>query len=37
VCGDGVVEDGEECDDYNTDDNDGCAADCTVEDGWTCS
>lgn len=28
VCGNGVVEDGEACDDGNTDSGDGCAADC---------
>jgi cysteine-rich repeat protein len=33
TCGDGTVQDGcgEECDDGNTDDNDGCSATCTVE------
>ena len=31
VCGDGAMEEGEECDDGNTDDEDGCAADCVVE------
>ena len=30
VCGNGVVEDGEQCDDGNTTDGDGCQADCTV-------
>ena len=30
-CGDGVLDPGEECDDGNNDDGDGCAADCTVE------
>jgi cysteine-rich repeat protein len=30
-CGNGTVEGDEECDDGNTDDGDGCAADCTVE------
>lgn len=31
VCGNGVQQDGEQCDDGNTDDGDGCAADCTLE------
>lgn len=32
ACGDGFVQDGvEECDDANTEDGDGCAADCTNE------
>lgn len=30
-CGDGVVGVGEQCDDGNLDDGDGCAADCTIE------
>jgi cysteine-rich repeat protein len=36
VCGDGVIEVPEECDDHNTDDGDGCSSTCTVEDGWVC-
>lgn len=28
ICGDGVVNDGEECDDGNTDNNDGCTVEC---------
>jgi cysteine-rich repeat protein len=31
LCGDGLVEGSEECDDANTTPGDGCAADCTVE------
>jgi cysteine-rich repeat protein len=31
VCGNGTVEDGEECDDGNTDDGDGCSSNCTSE------
>jgi cysteine-rich repeat protein len=31
VCGNHVVEHGEECDDGNTDDGDGCSHDCKVE------
>ncbi len=37
ICGDGVVEPGEACDDGNTMSGDGCSADCdTVESGFTC-
>jgi cysteine-rich repeat protein len=36
VCGDGVVEDGEECDDGNDVDWDGCSAECTVEEYYSC-
>lgn len=36
VCGDGTLESGEVCDDGNTAADDGCAGDCTVEQGWTC-
>jgi cysteine-rich repeat protein len=32
-CGDGFADPGEICDDGNRDDGDGCASDCTVEDG----
>ena len=35
-CGNGVVEDPEECDDGNTDDGDGCSANCIIEPGATC-
>jgi cysteine-rich repeat protein len=31
ICGDGVVEGSEECDDDNSDDGDGCSADCRRE------
>ena len=31
VCGDGVVQDGEDCDDGNVDDGDGCSAACRWE------
>jgi virginiamycin B lyase len=33
VCGNGVVEPGEECDDGNTNDCDGCSNDCTLVTG----
>lgn len=32
VCGNGVLEPGESCDDFNTSPNDGCSATCAVED-----
>lgn len=35
-CGNNVLEPGEACDDGNLADDDGCAAVCTVEDGWFC-
>jgi cysteine-rich repeat protein len=35
-CGDGAIV-GEACDDGDNTDGDGCAADCTVEHGFTCS
>lgn len=34
-CGDGILSAGEECDDGNNVDGDGCSADCTSEDGCT--
>jgi MYXO-CTERM domain-containing protein len=39
LCGDAIISSalGEECDDGNTDENDGCDADCLVERGWDCS
>ncbi len=37
VCGDGVVQGEEECDDGNTKGGDGCAADClSIRIGFTC-
>ncbi len=36
ACGDGQRGPGEECDDGNTADDDGCNAACAVEDGWVC-
>jgi cysteine-rich repeat protein len=35
-CGNGLREPGEECDDGNTIDGDGCTSTCTVEDGFVC-
>ena len=34
-CGNGLVDDDEECDDFNFDPGDGCA-DCAIESGWAC-
>jgi fibro-slime domain-containing protein len=36
VCGDSTVNSGEQCDDGNTDANDGCSATCQVEAGYVC-
>ena len=36
VCGNGIVEAGEACDDANTDAEDGCSATCTVEADYVC-
>jgi cysteine-rich repeat protein len=38
-CGNGAIDDGEECDDGDMPPagNDGCSATCTEEAGWTCS
>ena len=37
MCGNGKVESGESCDDGNTTADDGCDANCKVDDGWDCS
>jgi cysteine-rich repeat protein len=37
VCGNSVVDPGEDCDDGDTSGNDGCSAECTVEAGWACA
>ena len=37
VCGDGVVDSGEGCDDANAADGDGCGAACGVEAGYACT
>ena len=31
MCGNGVIDEGEECDDGNTIDGDGCSSSCTIE------
>lgn len=36
-CGDGKVDAAEACDDGNAVDGDGCAKDCTIEKGYTCT
>lgn len=36
VCGNGLVEEGETCDDGNEDDGDGCSRKCAREPGYTC-
>lgn len=36
VCGDGVIEGTEQCDDGDSQGGDGCSAICQVESGWTC-
>src|SRR6187455_2346051 len=35
-CGDGVIAAGEDCDDDNRSDFDGCDVSCEVEHGYTC-
>ncbi len=37
LCGNGMVQSSETCDDGNTNNNDGCSSTCTIENGWTCS
>jgi fibro-slime domain-containing protein len=36
ACGDGNIDDGEECDDGNGQDHDGCSSTCMVEPGFMC-
>jgi cysteine-rich repeat protein len=36
VCGNGVIEGAEECDDGNKGGGDGCSSTCTQEEGWSC-
>ena len=36
TCGNGIIEDGEICDDGNAVAGDGCSDTCRVEHGWTC-
>jgi cysteine-rich repeat protein len=37
ACGDGNLDPGEDCDDGNQVDTDGCSSKCKVEDGFSCS
>lgn len=37
ACGNGDMDTGEECDDGDTDNSDGCSSICTVELGWECT
>ena len=36
VCGNRVMEGGEQCEDDNTRNGDGCSVDCRIEGGWSC-
>ena len=36
ICGDGFIDEGEECDDLDLDDDDGCSSTCLLEEGWEC-
>ena len=36
-CGDGLLVEGEGCDDGNADDLDGCSSMCVIEEGWLCN
>jgi len=36
-CGDETVDPGEQCDDGNTANGDGCSSECKVEDGFVCT
>ena len=37
VCGNGIIETGEQCDDGNTANSDGCSSTCQIESGWLCA
>lgn len=37
MCGDGIIQGGEECDDENAASNDGCSSSCRVENIYNCS
>jgi cysteine-rich repeat protein len=36
-CGDGILSQGESCDDGNTTNNDGCCSNCTLQTGYSCN
>jgi cysteine-rich repeat protein len=36
MCGDGILDPGEECDDHDQQGNDGCSATCAIEAGYRC-
>lgn len=36
-CGDGVIDDGEQCDDADKQDGDGCSSECAIETGYECN
>jgi len=36
-CGDGIIDEGEQCDDGNNSSEDGCSASCSFEPGFDCS
>ena len=37
VCGDGLINGADECDDGNTANGDGCSSSCVIEDGFECT
>ena len=37
LCGNSVLDAGEQCDDGNAQSGDGCSSSCQIEDGWECS
>jgi cysteine-rich repeat protein len=37
ICGNGILESGESCDDDNTANGDGCSSICQIEEGCTCT
>jgi len=36
-CGNGIIDEGEQCDDGNTFIGDGCSNTCQIDDGWQCT